>query len=39
VVFGEKRAGRSLGLLHDFVFLLKLGLAAEEGHGSIIETR
>ena len=31
--------GSLFGLLHDLVFLLELGLAAEEGHGSIIESR
>jgi hypothetical protein len=39
MVFGQQRTGGLLGLLHDLVFLLELGLAAEEGHGSIIKSR
>jgi hypothetical protein len=39
VVFGQQSAGGLLGLLHDLVFLFEPGLAAEEGHNSIIERR
>jgi hypothetical protein len=38
MVLGQQRAGSLLGLLHDLVFLLELGLAAEEGHGLIIKS-
>jgi hypothetical protein len=36
VVLRQQRAGGLLGLLHDLVFLLELGLAAEKGHGGLI---